>query len=216
MVQQYDVDVLNFVVTSNHVHLLLYAERAKYVSAALHFLQGTTAGDYNRRTRREGAFWRGRYHPTIIESGPHLGRCVFYIDLNMVRAGAVEHPVDWRAGGHHELSGARERCRIINKPRLIQCMGHDPQLNGALDHFHVWYNGTLAERLTDGYQVKESFWSEASAIGSEAFVSALGGVRARSRVEAVPQQNVGEDAPLYMVKLSSRDHRAMWARKEAI
>jgi hypothetical protein len=31
-----------------------------------------------------GAFWSDRYHPTLIQNGAHLGRCLFYIDMNMV------------------------------------------------------------------------------------------------------------------------------------
>jgi putative transposase len=30
-----------------------------------------------------------------VQSGHHLRRCMLYIDLNMVRAGAVTHPADW-------------------------------------------------------------------------------------------------------------------------
>ena len=34
----------------------------------------------------------GRYRSTLIRDGRHLGRCLFYIDLNLVRAKAVKHP----------------------------------------------------------------------------------------------------------------------------
>ncbi|MGE4344011.1 MAG: hypothetical protein AB7F20_06950 [Geoalkalibacter sp.] len=44
---------------------------------------------------RKGAFWEDRYHAAAIESGEHLLRCLVYIDLNMVRAGAVSHPQEW-------------------------------------------------------------------------------------------------------------------------
>ena len=90
MTERYSVDVLNYIVTSNHVHLLLFAMEVGDVPADLHFLQGNTARDCNRRVEREGAFWYGRYHPTVIEGGPHLARCVFYIDLNMVSAGIIK------------------------------------------------------------------------------------------------------------------------------
>ena len=175
MVKRYEVDVLNYTVTKNHIHLLLFAKQAKDISAGLHFLQGTTAGDYNRRVKREGAFWRGRYHATLIENGPHLGRCVFYIDLNMLRAGVVSHPAEWPAGGHHELIGTRQRYRLINIPRLIRCMGHDPGIGGSLKRFREWYAGTLAEKLAEAYHVREPFWSEAAAIGSKEFVTNLVG-----------------------------------------
>ena len=54
--------------------------------------------DYNRRLAREGAFWRGRYRPTLVEDGQHLSRCFFTIELSTVRAGAVGHPSEWHSG----------------------------------------------------------------------------------------------------------------------
>ena len=87
MTQKYPVDVLDYMVTCNHIHLLLWSKHARDVSQGMHYLAGNTSRDYNRRKKREGAFWRGRYHPTLIEDGAHLARCLFYIDLNMVRAG---------------------------------------------------------------------------------------------------------------------------------
>jgi len=83
MKHRYPVDVLTYMATCNHIHLLLWAKRAADVSQALQFLQGSAAGDYNRRKGRQGAFWAGRYHPTLVETGSHLSRCLFYIDLNM-------------------------------------------------------------------------------------------------------------------------------------
>lgn len=214
MVEEYQVDVLNYIVTSNHVHLLLYAKRASDVSAALHFLQGTTAGDYNRRVNREGVFWRGRYHPTLIENGPHLGSCVLYIDLNMVRAGVVEHPQEWHACGHHELSGRRERYRLINVPQLIRCMGHDPDIDGAVEQFHQWYTDALDEKLAEQYHTREPFWSEASVIGREPFMTEIAGISPSGRMEAIPELSTGEGETLYQLTLSSRQKRALWARQQ--
>jgi hypothetical protein len=45
------------------------------------WLQGIYAGDRNRRTGREGALWRGHFHPTLVETGAHLSRCLLYLDM---------------------------------------------------------------------------------------------------------------------------------------
>jgi len=45
-----------------------------------------------RHLYRKGAFWEDRYHATAVEKERHLIRCMIYIDLNMVRAGVVDHP----------------------------------------------------------------------------------------------------------------------------
>ena len=59
------VDLLDYVVTSNHVHLLLWTEDGESVSKAMQYIQGTMGRDYNRRKKRRGAFWSDRFHPTL-------------------------------------------------------------------------------------------------------------------------------------------------------
>ncbi|MBW2431629.1 MAG: hypothetical protein JRF56_21950 [Deltaproteobacteria bacterium] len=51
-----------------------------------------TCQEYNIRKQRKGAFWEDRYPATAIEKFTDLKHCLVYIDLNMVRAGAVDHP----------------------------------------------------------------------------------------------------------------------------
>ena len=73
----YDVSVLNYMVTSNHIHLLLSAPISETIDEVMQYLHGSFAQDYNRRKGREGLFWRGRYHySTLIEDGVHLARCL--------------------------------------------------------------------------------------------------------------------------------------------
>lgn len=211
MTERYPVDVLNYVVTSNHVHLLLFARQARDVSAGLHFLQGNAARDYNRRVGREGSFWRGRYHPTLIEGGSHLARCVFYIDLNMVRAGVVSHPQDWRASGYHELCGNRQRYRLVNVEQLIRCIGYDPAMSNHVEEFRSWYQDTLEEKLFETYHAREAYWSEATAIGSESFVGRFTNRILRSRIEVVSDVTIGEEDWSYTVTLSTREHKALWS-----
>ena len=84
--QKYDIHVLDYMITSNHIHLLLWSDDPMEVSEAMRYLQGSSAQDYNRRKKRSGAFWSGRFNTTLIQNGSHLSRCLFYIGLNMVRA----------------------------------------------------------------------------------------------------------------------------------
>ena len=99
MALRHDVKVLDYMVTSNHVHVLLWTAHTDSVARMMQSVEGTSDRDFNRHKGREGAFWRDRYHPTLIENGEHLRRCLLYIDLNMVRAGLVDHPERWRRSG---------------------------------------------------------------------------------------------------------------------
>lgn len=44
--------------------------------------------------------------------------CLRYVNMNMVRAGKVSHPRQWRWCGYDELTGRRQRYRILDVQRL--------------------------------------------------------------------------------------------------
>ncbi|MBW2072302.1 MAG: hypothetical protein JRI89_13745 [Deltaproteobacteria bacterium] len=56
---------------------------------------------------------------TAVESGEHLLRCIVYIDLNMVRAGVVNHPSQWSFCGYREIQEPRRKCAPIAYERLM-------------------------------------------------------------------------------------------------
>jgi len=94
-------------VTCNHVHLLIKDTGPNVIAASMQLIAGRTGQEYNARKGRHGAFWEDRYHATAIETDERLHRCLAYIDLNMVRARVVDHPVKWVNSGYHESSNHR-------------------------------------------------------------------------------------------------------------
>ena len=96
--KRFGLRILNYAVTSNHIHLLVIDSGREVIPMSIQLIAGRTAQEYNQRKKRKGAFWEDRYHATAIESGKHLMRCMIYIDLNMVRAGIVKHPSKWTMG----------------------------------------------------------------------------------------------------------------------
>jgi putative transposase len=80
-------------VTSNHVHLLAFdTGGCNVISDSIKLVAGRTGQEYNVRKNRKGAFWQDRYYATAVEKNRYLRQCITYIDMNMVRAGVVEHP----------------------------------------------------------------------------------------------------------------------------
>jgi putative transposase len=94
--KHFGLSVLNYMVTSmvtsNHIHLLVKDTGQDVIAQSMQLIAGRTAQEYNERKGRHGVFWEDRYHATAIEANEHLHRCLVYIDLNMVRAGVVNHP----------------------------------------------------------------------------------------------------------------------------
>ena len=117
------------------------------------------------------------YHPTLIEPGHHLSRCLYYIDLNMVRAGVVKHPAGWKYSGYHELAGMRKKYRIINTDCLLECLG-------LLDknRFYKWYNSTIDKEVEKNYHSRQPAWTEALAVGGKEWVENLSNGLSRTKI----------------------------------
>ena len=61
--KRYRLQVLNYMVTSNHVHLLVFdSGRRQIIPRSMQLIAGRTAQEFNQRKNRKGAFREDRYH----------------------------------------------------------------------------------------------------------------------------------------------------------
>ena len=116
--KRYALSVLNYQVTCNHLHLLVQDHGGDEIAQSMQLIAGCVGRAYHRRKRRPGAFWEDCYHATAVDTDAYLARCFTYIDLNMVRAGVVEHPRQWPHGAYHEIQQPPARYRIIDRQAL--------------------------------------------------------------------------------------------------
>ncbi|HYA43831.1 MAG TPA: transposase [Syntrophobacteraceae bacterium] len=176
--KRYGLRVLNYMATSNHVHLLvLDSAEGHIIPKSMQLISGRTAQEFNQRKKRKGAFWEDRYHAAAIETGHHLISCLTYIDLNMVRAGAVAHPSDWPTCGYSEIRKPRERYSIIDHQLLMDLLWI-PSIEALQRAHRAWTEHALAT----AEHVRESKWTESIAVGSRQFVDTIKsklGVRAK-------------------------------------
>ena len=160
----YGLSVLNYVVTSNHIHLLVQDTGRFCLRASMHLINKRTAHEFNRRRAANTAVWESDFQTTAIQTQDHLARCITYMDMNMVRAGVVEHPARWRCGGYFEsLHPCRRGVRLDHQSlrRLLQ-FESEKALQSARDH---WIRQTIQKT---GLQ-RESYWTESIAVGDLAF-----------------------------------------------
>ena len=127
--KRYGLSVLDYMITSNHVHLLLKDTGPNVIARSMQLITGRSGQEYNERKARHGAFWEDRYHATAIETDAHLQRCIVYIDLNMVRAGVVKNPLSWVYSGFYEVQQSPKRYRLIDLPTLLALCGFSKQVD---------------------------------------------------------------------------------------
>ena len=196
--KRHGLSVLNYTVTSNHIHLLVRDNGERdVIPASLQLIAGRTAQEYNRRKDRKGAYWEDRYHATAIETDLHLVRCMVYMDLNMVRAGVVKHPSEWPESGYTEIQQPQKRYAILDREGLKGLLGFrtPEELASA-------YRGWIDETLKSRDLRREGRWTESIAVGSEHFVQetqAHLGTRGKNRaiIEADGSYELRESPTLY-------------------
>jgi putative transposase len=160
--------LLSYNITSNHVHLIVYAERTEQIAELMQQAAGEFAREYNRRKGRSGAFWEGRYHATMVGSGEYLWDCLIYVELNMVRCGVVKHPREWSWSGYGELMGCRKRNRLLDLEKLLWLLR-----STDVEEFRKQFNTGLEEVLINDNLKRQAKWTQAIAVGERAYVDAI-------------------------------------------
>jgi REP element-mobilizing transposase RayT len=84
----YHVRLLCYVLMGNHYHLLVQTLRANLSQFMMHFNGGYTNA-FNRRHRRSGHLFEGRYHAVVVERDSYLLEVSRYLHLNPVRTKTI-------------------------------------------------------------------------------------------------------------------------------
>ena len=93
-----------FVLMNNHEHLFVETPEAN-LAAGMQFLNGAYTSYFNRRHRRAGHLFQGRYKAQLVEEEGYYLEVSRYLHLNPVRAGCVERPQQYRwssYAGYHD------------------------------------------------------------------------------------------------------------------
>jgi putative transposase len=167
-VNRYDLCVLNYAVTSNHVHLLVKDRGHGEIARSMQLVSGRVAQQFNRRKSRKGAYWEDRYHATAVQADEHLARCMLYIDLNMVRAGVVDHPSDWTHAGYNEIQSLPERYRCIDVQSLTALLDF-----ADVDSLRKGLRERVKQTLATGHLARNPVWSESIAVGQQQYLDAI-------------------------------------------
>lgn len=197
-VKRYRVPVYGYCITSSHTHAVVHVDDREAVARLMQLAAGAVASSLNTRKGHEGSVWEHPYRCTRVQDGQHLLNCLRYVDLNMARAGVVTHPRDWRWCGYDELTGQRQRYRVLDIDRLLQSL--DLPDAASLSRLH---EEGIARQIERRALSRQGHWTEALAVGSEDFVARAENEYACRR--EFTRYNVAEEG----------DQPAVWAVREA-
>jgi len=92
----------------NHYHLLVETREGN-LSSGMRQLNGVYTQVFNRRHKRVGHLFQGRYKGILVEKEAHLLELCRYVVLNPVRAGLVKRPEGWKGSSYRATAGRAKK-----------------------------------------------------------------------------------------------------------
>lgn len=158
----------------NHVHLLI-ERRKDALSRVMHRLLTAYSQYYNRKYRRVGHLFQGRYKAILCQADQYLAELVRYIHLNPVRAKMVRRPAAYPYSSHRAYLGLDDPCLVDTEP-VLRHFGATKKL--ARNRFKLFVEAGI--KLGHREEFYEA--DEGRILGSEAFVE-----ETKNRVGNIPR-----------------------------
>ena len=119
-----DCTVHAYVLMTNHVHLVLSAQRQGGPAAMMKALNERYVRYVNSTYRRTGTLWEGRFRSCLAQEEDYLLTCQRYVELNPVRACMVSHPAEYRWSSYR-ANAQGDASTIVQAHSLYQALGTD-------------------------------------------------------------------------------------------
>lgn len=153
------------VLMTNHFHLFVKIPEPN-LSAGLQAWESAYARYFNKRRKRDGALFQGRFHPVLVESDGHAWSVSRYVHLNPCRAGLAAAPEAYRWSTYRFFVDPRGAPAWLDW-RTVLC-----ELGGSEASARSAYCRYVAAGLADvpPNPLTEAF--DGALLGSESFVAA--------------------------------------------
>lgn len=162
-----------YVLMTNHVHLLLTPESTHSAGDLMKRLGQRYVQYINRRYRRSGTLWEGRFRSCMTGEEDYLLSCYRYIELNPVRAGIVKHPQDYRWSSYR-ANALGEASGLIDPHDTYLSLGNDQEKQTSA--YRELFTNRLNAELID--QIRKSTNGN-YALGSPLFQEEIAGMLGR-------------------------------------
>jgi REP element-mobilizing transposase RayT len=165
VVQRYHWLCHSYCLMGNHYHFLFETPEAN-LSRGMRQLNGIYTQSFNRRHRRVGHLFQGRYKAQLVEHGSYLLEVARYIVLNPVRAKMVRSPADYKWSSYRSTVGLRQAELFLSTVWILGQFASNNQT--ARRRYRVFVRQGMNENTLTG-EIKNGV-----ILGSEAFIQTHG------------------------------------------
>lgn len=108
VVEKFRMEIHGYVLMDNHYHLIVRTREAN-LSRAIQWLGTSYSMRFNRRHRRSGHLFQGRFKSFVVEDEQYLSALCLYIHRNPIRAGIADLLSEYPWSSYGVYSGKKER-----------------------------------------------------------------------------------------------------------
>ncbi len=108
----------------NHYHLIIETPEGN-ISRGMRQLNGVYTQVFNRRHKRVGHLFQGRYKAILVDKDSYLLSLCRYVALNPVRAGLVKRLEEWRWSSYRASIGEVEKPLFLTVDWILSQFGNN-------------------------------------------------------------------------------------------
>ena len=121
---RYRADLHAYALMTNPVHMLITPGREDSIARVFQHVGRLYVLYVNKKYRRTGSLWEGRYKCSLVDADKYLLTCYRYIELNPVVAGMVEKPEEYRWSSYL-VNGVGMRSQLIQPHDIYLGLGDE-------------------------------------------------------------------------------------------
>ena len=149
----------------NHFHLLIEM-KDDLVSRIMQRVLTGYSQYHNRKYKKIGHLFQGRYKSILCQTDRYLGELVRYIHLNPVRAKMVKRPEDFEYSGHRAYLGL-DKTGLVDTEPVLRHFGATKKR--AVEVYIRFVEASLSERSQEDYYRA----AEGRLLGSDEFLKEI-------------------------------------------
>jgi len=153
--ERFSLVIHTYCLMSNHYHLLVETPHPN-LSVTMQWLNLSYAAYFNRKRKRSGHLFQGRFKAILLDADQYLKELSRYIHLNPVRAKIVSTPADYAWSSYPAFIGKVKPPEFLDTEWLLSHFGGGRK--EAKERYRDFVEGVTLKTLEDpGTQVAAGF-----------------------------------------------------------
>ncbi|MEA3374087.1 MAG: transposase [Campylobacterota bacterium] len=140
---QFDVTLHSYCLMSNHYHLLIETHQEN-LSKAMRAVNAGYAAYFNRKYKRVGHLWQGRFKSWFVTDEAYLYTLIKYIEFNPVKAKIVKNLDDYAYSSYAAFSETTEPIACLHDSIMFTQFS---MLKDRVGFFENWYDEDVLKEI---------------------------------------------------------------------